>query len=232
MSVPLVVLGVLVAMTVAAIVASAPMTYGARRRKVARRRHWVSGHPDTAKSHDVVDLLRRSGLLVREARSLTAAATERGVRSVTLYRWLDRLDDDVRVTVLRAGLSDAHLVDHVSRGTLPDLPGVREFAAAHGLAVAPVEERAPRHERIERPESPAGPEDLAAEVVVPDSVAVETLEDVEQLAAVAVQEAPVVAPAAVPVTVAPVAPAAGAAKPATAEATLLGSGLGTQAPVP
>ena len=227
MSVPLVILGVLVAMTVAAYIAAAPMTYGARRRRIARRRRWVAHHPDAAKAHDVVDLLRRSGLLMREARDLAEMAAVRGVRSVTLYRWLNRLDDDVRVTVLRAGLSNSHLVDHVDHGTLPDLPGVREFAHAHGLAVAPAEvTEAPR--KSTPPET--GPEDRAAEAVVPESVAIDRPEDAERLGAVVVKEtAPVVTQPAIlePATLTSPAPT-----PAAASAILLGARLGTQTPVP
>jgi hypothetical protein len=224
MSVPLVVLGVLALMTVAAFTAAAPMTYKARRRRLNRRRRWVAGHPGSAKAHDVVDLLRRSGLLMREARDLTDAAAERGVRSVTLYRWLNRLDDDIRVTVMRAGLSNRHLLDHVGQGTLPDLPGVREFAEAHGLAVAPVEEGGAN---APRPTSPETPQDRA-ERMATDPVTVDDFEDLEQVAIVTMQETPVVPqPAAVERPAAVV-----ATKPAAASARLLGSGLGTQTPVP
>lgn len=225
MSVPLVVLGVLVVMTVVAFAAAAPMTYKARRRRITRRRRWVAGHPGSAKAHDVVDLLRRSGLLMREARDLTDAAAERGVRSVTLYRWLHRLDDDVRVTVMRAGLSHRHLLDHVGQGTLPDLPGVREFAEAHGLAVARVEEDAtpgPRRSSADTPRDRTAAPDMAESVT-------DTVEDADQLATVTVQhEAPAVTQ---PAYVEPPAALAGT-KPSAASATMMGFGLGTQAPVP
>lgn len=228
--VPLVVLGLVLLMTLAGLLAATPMTYGARRRRVERRRRWIDRHPDAATSHDVVDLLRRSGLLVREARDLSDQAAARGVRAVTLFRWLSRMDDDVRGTVLRAGLSTSHLVDHVGRGTLPDLPGVREFAAAHGLAVAPAEVP------TDGPPAPTTPVDLVADAVAPESVAVETAEDAAQLAVVLVQEAPaLVEPAVQPVLQPVVEPAVLTVPeptPTAASATLLGSGLGTQTPVP
>jgi len=226
MSVPLVVLGVLVAVTVAAYLAAAPMTYGARRRRIARRRRWVAHHPDAAKAHDVVDLLRRSGLLMREARDLAEMAAVRGVRSVTLYRWLNRMDDDVRVTVLRAGLSNSHLVDHVGQGTLPDLPGVREFAEAQGLAVAPAEVTQPP--RASTPPSSAT-EDHAAETAAPESGAVETPEDAERHGSVVIQAAPVISEPAAREQATLTSPAP---SPAAASAILLGARLGTQTPVP
>ncbi len=225
MSVPLVVLGVLVVMTVVAFAAAAPMTYKARRRRINRRRRWVAGHPGSAKAHDVVDLLRRSGLLMREARDLTDAAAERGVRSVTLYRWLHRLDDDVRVTVMRAGLSHCHLLDHVGQGTLPDLPGVREFAEAHGLAVAPAQvggTAAPRRSSSDTPEDRAAGPDVA------ESVA-DTRDDLEQLATVTVQHE---TPAATQPAYVERPAAFAATKPSAASATMMGFGLGTQTPVP
>ena len=227
MSVALVILGVLLAMTVVAFAAAAPMSYRARRRRLTRRRRWVAGHPDSAKSHDVVDLLRRSGLLMREARDLTEVAAERGVRSVTLYRWLNRLDDDVRITVLRAGLSDAHLVEHVGRGTLPDLPGVREFAEAHGLAVAPIEDRRSAVRERRAPERPA--ENLASEPTNADLPGDDGAENGDQRAAVIVQEAPVVTQQLV---VEPPATMPAQRPVRTASATLVGFGIGTQTPVP
>ncbi len=131
----------------------------------------------------------------------------------------------MRVTVLRAGLSDAHLVEHVGRGTLPDLPGVREFAEAHGLAVAPVEMSAYAVRELQKA-GRAVSEDHASAPVLADQA--EGPDDGDQRTAVAVQEAPAVTQQLVvePPAVMPV------YRSVNASATLLGSGLGTQTPVP
>ncbi len=227
MSVTLIVLGVLVAMAVAAYVAAAPLTYQGRRRGISRRRHWVATHPESAKAHDVVDLLRRSGMLMREARGLTDAAAERGIRSVTMFRWLHRLDDDVRVTLLRAGLSDAHLLDHVGQGTLPDLPGVREFAQAHGLALAPTEDRRSGTGERRALETPAA-EDRPDKATGTGATPIEGRPDRERRAAVVVQPARAVTQ---PSVAEPPAAALTATRTAaSASASLQGSGLGSHTP--
>jgi hypothetical protein len=63
-----------------------PFTYAARRRSIERRRRLVHAHPDRAAMPDVVDLLRRTGLTVGEARRIVDRATAERVLPSDLWQ--------------------------------------------------------------------------------------------------------------------------------------------------
>lgn len=96
-----------------------PFSYRARRRRIEDRRRLVAAQPDRATLADVVDLLRRGGVSMTEARRLTDAAQAGGVPAPRLYRWLCRLGTDLRAVVCSSGLADDELVRHAADDTVP-----------------------------------------------------------------------------------------------------------------
>ena len=113
-----------------------PLTYRSRRRELGRRRRQVDAHPDSATWRDVVDLLRRMGVTMTEARRLTDLAARRSVPPPHVWRWVGTFDRELVVAVFRSSPAD-DVLTHVVRGTVPCvLPASGAFGRPeHGVGL-------------------------------------------------------------------------------------------------